>query len=64
MRNINSVACHLVSEAAGAVVEGKYNWEYFLIMAQKFNYGVTSKSMSTKKNPTINHSRHGAIDAW
>ena len=48
MRNINSVACHLVSEAAGAVVEGKYNWEYFLIMAQKFNYGENSKKNVNK----------------
>ena len=64
MRIMNSFAWHGVSAAAGEVVEGKYNWEYFLIMAQKFNYGVNSKSMSTKKNPTINHSRHGAIDAW
>ena len=49
MRNINSVACHLVSEAAGAVVEGKYNWEYFLIMEQKFNYGMNSKKACQQK---------------
>ena len=44
----NSVAWHGVSVAAGAVVEGKYNWEYFLIMAQKFNYGENSKKHVNK----------------
>ena len=48
MRIMNSFAWHGVSAAAGEVVEGKYNWEYFLIMEQKFKYGENSKKHVNK----------------
>ena len=50
MRIKNSFAWHGVLAAAGEVVEGKYNWEYFLIMAQKFKYAENSKKHVNNKN--------------